>query len=251
MEYGIFCYFGRLGSGKTYAMVRDILDFLEKGHVVYTNIKIDWDGYEEKVTPLRKFLYRIGKKKYFVRYPKSNLRYIATDEQFHERFEKLKDCIVALDEAYVLFDSYQMTKMPLRQRMAILHTRKARRSILYTSQRITSVHKELRNMTNVFYQCDKVKLPFIGWRFRRVEHELVDVNNGQLDENVLSVKSYNAKQKYFDMYDTKEFVGYQPEFEEDTEPRFEYFVPQILEKKEKTNKLGIKAKLGGNIKEKS
>jgi hypothetical protein len=53
------------------------------------------------------------------------------------------------------------------------------------------------------------------------------------------------------MYDTKEFVGYQPEFEEDTEPRFEYFVPQILEKKEKTNKLGIKAKLGGNIKEKS
>jgi len=134
VEHGIFCYYGRLGQGKTYALVRDVLSALNRGAVVYTNFTVDWYGFDERKNPFSVFLAGIGLKKKFVKFPQTNLRQMPTDEQWHKKFGKLRNCIVAIDEAYVLFDSYQMSKMPMEQRLNILQTRKFDRSIWYTTQ---------------------------------------------------------------------------------------------------------------------
>lgn len=205
VEHGIYCYYGRLGQGKTYAMVRDIIRILNKGAVVYTNFTINWDGYDQRRNPFLIFLAAIGLKHRFISYPATNLRQMATDEKWHEKFGNLKNCIVAIDEAYVLFDSYQMSKMPMSQRLNILQTRKFDRSIWYTTQRPTSVHAVMRGMTNVFYRCEKWNVPFFTL-FARDEFDLASDETVDI-ENRLGRKLYWGDMKFFNMYNTKETVG--------------------------------------------
>lgn len=205
VEHGIFCYYGRLGQGKTYALVRDTLSALNAGAVVYSNFTINWDGYDERKNPFAVFLAGIGLKKKFISFPKSNLRQMPTDENWHREFGKLRNCIVVIDEAYVLFDSYQMSKMPMSQRLNILQTRKFDRSIWYTTQRPTSVHAVMRGMTNVFYRCEKWNVPFMTL-FARDEFDLASDETVDI-ENRLSRKLYRGESKYFNMYNTKETVG--------------------------------------------
>lgn len=201
VEHGIYCYYGRLGQGKTYAMVRDIIRILNKGAVVYTNFTINWDGYDQRRNPFLIFLAAIGLKHRFISYPATNLRQMATDEKWHEKFGNLKNCIVAIDEAYVLFDSYQMSKMPMSQRLNILQTRKFDRSIWYTTQRPTSVHAVMRGMTNVFYRCEKWNVPFFTL-FARDEFDLASDETVDI-ENRLGRKLYWGDMKFFNMYKPK------------------------------------------------
>ena len=205
IEHGIYCYYGRLGQGKTYAMVRDLLRLLNAGHVVYTNFTINWNGYDARQNSFCIFLGAIGLKRKYIKYPATNLRKMPTDEKWHENFGKLRNCIVGIDEAYVLFDSYQMSKMPMSQRLNILQTRKFDRSIFYTTQRPTSVHAVMRGMTNVFYHCEKFMIPFITL-FARDEYDLSGDETVN-EENRLSRKLYWGESKYFNMYNTKETVG--------------------------------------------
>jgi len=205
MEHGIYCYYGRLGSGKTYAMTRDIIDYLNDGNVVYANYSINWKGFDEKDDLMALFIAILGLKRTFYHFPASNLRKIATDNDFHKVFGQLSSCIVAIDEAYTLFDSYQMAKMPMSERLNILQTRKFDRSILYTAQRPTSVHVVMRGMTNVFYKCSRKDLPFCKL-FNRMELDLASDEN--VDENnVISNKIYFGQKKYYNMYNTRETVG--------------------------------------------
>jgi hypothetical protein len=207
MEHGIYAYIGKLGQGKTYAMTRDVLSYLDKGRIVYTNYEISWPGYKQRPNIWHLFLALTFKKKIeLVEYPATNLRYINTDEKFHENFQKLRNCIVALDEAYILFDSYQMAKMSMAERMSILQCRKLDKSILYTVQRASNIHVVLRGMTNVFYECSRISLFGTLKLFRRVAYDLA------VDESVdktapLGAKIYTSRQKYFDAYDTKKLIG--------------------------------------------
>lgn len=205
VEHGIYCYYGRLGQGKTYALVRDTLRALNRGAVVYANFTIRWNGYDERNNPFSLFLAALGLKSRFVSFPSTNLRFMPTDETWHDNFGKLSNCIVVIDEAYVLFDSYQMSKMPMSQRLNILQTRKFDRSIWYTTQRPTSVHAVMRGMTNVFYRCEKWNPPFITL-FARDEFDLSSDETVNI-ENRLGRKLYWADAKFFNMYDTKETVG--------------------------------------------
>ena len=205
IEHGIYCYCGRLGQGKTYTMVKDIIRQLNRGMVLYCNFTINWNGYDERKNPLSMFLGALGIKRNFVKYPVTNLRKMPTDENWHVEFGKLRNCIVAIDEAYILFDSYQMAKMPMSQRLNILQTRKFDRSIWYTTQRPTNVHVVMRGMTNVFYRCEKWNAPFLTL-FARDEFDLG--SDETLDiENRLSRRLYWGESKYFNMYNTKETVG--------------------------------------------
>jgi len=141
----ITCYFGKLGQGKTYALAEHALRELENGRVVYTNFYIKWLGQTENK---------------WIRRPKStraNLRI------FHsvEEFMTMTNAFVALDEGWIYFDSYEMTKLPIEVRMKILQSRKDGLDIAYTTQRPEQVHKSLRAMTNEFYECEAGMLPFV------------------------------------------------------------------------------------------
>jgi hypothetical protein len=200
-QHGLYCYYGRLGEGKTYAMTCDVLAKLKKGEVVYTNYPIAWSGYNELDNFMQTFLGVIGLRRRFFDFPKENLRYIEVDSKFIDNFIKLTDCTVALDEAYVAFDSYEMARMSMEKRKGVLHTRHFDRSILYTVQRPTNVHVVMRGCTNVFYKCRRMMLwPILV--FRREEYDLDHEEKiNELDR--LSIKLYLGRSTIFAAYNSK------------------------------------------------
>jgi len=202
LEHGLYAYYGRIGQGKTYAMTADILQALARGNVVYTNYPIDWRGYDERDNWSAVFLSLFFVKNKFYQFSESNLRRIEIDETFHDTLSTLTDCIVALDEGYVAFDSYEMTKMSMKKRKNVLHTRHFDRSIWYTTQRPNAVHVTMRAQTNVFYKVTKL-INFAGIvLFRRQELDLG--SDDSVDENeVYSTKFYLGKSSIFEAYDTK------------------------------------------------
>lgn len=165
--YMITCYFGKLGQGKTYALAEHAIRELEYGRIVYSNFFIDWKG----KPPVRAGIFsRKG-------IPKSNFRKFETVEDFLN----MENALVALDEGWIYFDSYEMTRLPISVRMKILQSRKDGLDIAYTSQRPEQVHVSLRAMTNEYYECEAGKIPFIRKPvFYRYEADLV---NGTIKRN--------------------------------------------------------------------
>jgi len=203
-------YYGRIGNGKTYNATADVLDLLSAGQVVYANWKLKYDGFDQ-----RKSLFYIIRGLLFpwsVRYYSfrpENLRYISIDDHFLDNFERITDAHVFLDEGHVVFDSYEMAKMSLKKRAAVLHTRHFDRSIHIISQRPTAVHVSMRANVNIFYKCEKVmQWPLLI--FKRTEFQ--DLASGEtVDETQpVSVKHYLADKKVLNAYDTKYLRGDMP-----------------------------------------
>lgn len=198
--------YGRIGQGKTYGATADVLQELKRGNVVYTNWRIKYNGFDQR----KSWLFVIGSLMFPWRnkltyFPPENLHYIAIDEHFLDKFEKLTDCSVYLDEGHVVFDSYEMAKMSMQKRTAVLHTRHFNRSIHIISQRPTAVHRMMRANVNRFYkyECLLTK-PFL--LFMRTEfQDLVDEN---VDESQpLSRKLYLGSREVFNAYNTKYLRG--------------------------------------------
>jgi len=199
--------YGRIGSGKTYGATCDVLDELKRGHVVYVNWRINYQGYDQRES----WLYVIGSilfpwKNKLTFFPKENLKYIAVDEHFIDNFEKLTDCSVYLDEGHVVFDSYEMAKMSMQKRVAVLHTRHFNRSIHIISQRPTAIHRMMRANVNRFYKYSQLG-KFFGIRlFRRQEFQ--DMQDENVDESEpISTKLYIGKKSIYNMYDSKYLRG--------------------------------------------
>lgn len=205
-------YYGRIGSGKTYSATADVLELLRRGKVVYTNWKINYEGFDErKSLPyiIRSIIFPWRKRFYF--FPKDNLKFLDVDKEFHDKFQKLTDCHVFLDEGHVVFDSYEMARMNIERRKSILHTRHFNRSIHIISQRPTAIHVAMRANVNVFYKCEHIWSILGLVRFRRTEFQ--DMLNETVDENeekICSVKFYWGKKKIFDAYNTKYLRGDMP-----------------------------------------
>jgi hypothetical protein len=143
----ITCYSGKLGQGKTYALAEHALRDLESGRIVYANFFINWNGKPPvRMGPLSR-----------PAIPKNNFRRFTSVEEFMT----MENALVALDEGWIYFDSYEMTKFPIDIRMKILQSRKDGLDIAYTTQRPEQVHKSLRAMTNEYYECVAGKVPFI------------------------------------------------------------------------------------------
>jgi len=202
--------YGRIGQGKTYGATADVLDELKRGHVVYINWKMNYKGFDQR----EDWLFVIGsilfpwRSKLFY-FPPENLRYLPIDENFMDVFQNLTDCSVYLDEGHVIFDSYEMAKMSMQKRVAVLHTRHFNRSIHIISQRPTAIHVMMRANVNRFYKYEKlISSPFL--LFRRTEYQ--DMSNESVDEDQpLSVKLYLGSKKIYSMYDSKYLRGDTPD----------------------------------------
>lgn len=221
-EADIAQYFGKIRNGKTYIATRDAVELLNQGVVVYANWKINWNGYDERESKWKLFWGIVGLKKIFYKFPKENFHYLPlTDEEewakiygtkkFHEIFSKLTDCVVFLDEGHIVFDSYQMTRMPIEQRASILHTGHFNRAIRIISQRPTAIHVTLRANVNYFFKCEKV-LDFLGiTKFLRSRYEeMTNDESVDLNQEPTEEKNYWGRKKYFEMYDTKYLRGNTP-----------------------------------------
>lgn len=220
--FSIRCYYGHLGAGKTTAMTSDILYLLDRGFVVYSTYKINWNG--------RKFRrYKFGK--IYKEYPKTNLRFVPSDDRFYPIFMSARDCIFALDECYYLFSSYQLTKIKKEHMQAIFQSRKYNRSIYYTSQRVMNVHITLRTMTTHFFKIQLlgfVRQKFAEYKkqsfFILLRKQLFDLKKeDEIEEKPL--KTYYdifRFRKVFGKFDTNEIIGevYQ---NQDNLPRVIYY----------------------------
>lgn len=178
-EGSIEQYYGKVGNGKTANGTYDILKDLNQGRVVYANWILNWDGFDQRDSffhVFRSIVVPFARRFYVFR--KDNLKYIEIDEHFVENFEKITDATVYLDEGHVAFDSYEMAKMSLRKRKAVLHTRHFNRTLKILSQRPTAIHVSLRANVNIFYKCEKIMhIPFFGILFRRTEFQELEKEN--------------------------------------------------------------------------
>jgi len=194
--------YGRIGQGKTYGATMDVLDDLKAGKVVYVNWHMNFEGIDQRTewSHILGGLLFPWVNTYYV-FPKENLRYIKIDEHFLDTFSKLTDCSVYLDEGHVVFDSYEMAKMSMQKRVAVLHTRHFDRSINIISQRPTAIHVMMRANVNRFYKYEKIMTwPFL--LFKRTEYQ--DMTQESVDEEQpLSTKFYIGRKEIYQMYDSK------------------------------------------------
>ena len=199
-------YYGRVGQGKTYAATKDVLDDLANGQVIYANWHLNFEGHDDRYSlkyASRNFFF--FRKRYY-RFPKENFHFIEIDDQFMDKFEKLTDCKVYLDEGHVIFDSYEMAKMSLRKRKSILHTRHFNRTINIISQRPTAVHVSARGNVNIFYRCTKI-WTWPVMLFRRQEFQ--DMTGETVDETAdpISTRFYMGRKRVFEAYNSKYLRG--------------------------------------------
>jgi len=203
----ITMYYGRIGQGKTYAGTADAYNDLMRGEVVYTNWPMNFDGVDQR----EEWPFIIGTlffpwQKNFYVFPKENWRYLPIDEHFLTKFSKITGAKVYLDEGHVPFDSYEMAKMSMDKRIAVLHTRHFDRSINIITQRPTAVHVIMRANVNRFYKCEKL-LQFGNMiLFRRTEYQDM-LGETVSEEEPVSTKLYFAREKIFNLYDSKYLRG--------------------------------------------
>lgn len=148
---GTVLFFGKLGQGKTYGMVRECQFAFRYGIPVYSNIPIKpcIEGADFHLLDAADIIPLMRK----------------------ERGEDEPDIVVALDEAWILFDSYLMLKMDRNMRVDLASLRKNRISLYMTAQRVTSVHKAARELINYFMKCETISI--FGFRvFRLTPYDL-------------------------------------------------------------------------------
>lgn len=208
-EGSINQWYGRIGSGKTYAATADILSDLRVGKIVYANWRINWEGYDQRSNPFNWLLRFFFLKKTFFYFPKENFHYLPIDGEFMRTFERLTDCNVYLDEGHLAFDSYQMAKMSIQDRASVLHTRHFNRTINIISQRPTAIHVTLRANVNRFFKCERIfHIPFTNiMRFRKTEFQDLTSNESVDEENPIEKKGYWASKRIFKAYDSKYIRG--------------------------------------------
>jgi len=205
--------YGRIGQGKTYIATCMIFDYLREGQVVYANWHINFKGLNEIDDKWNLFLGSIGLKVWFIDVPADNFHYIDTsDPDIHRKIGQLTDCIIFLDEGHLVYDSYITTKMDIRDRANILHTRHFNRMIYVVSQRPTAIHVTLRDNVNRYYKCEKGFHLFRWVRFKLYEYQDTDANGRPMedDEFCVSKSSYWSRKEIFDSYDTKYLRGNAP-----------------------------------------
>jgi hypothetical protein len=218
---GMICqYYGRIGSGKTYAATYDILDLLRRGKVVYVNWKINYQGYDERSSFFRvatSLVFPWIRRFYF--FPKENLKNFEISNEwavkqgfidFDDWVKSITDAYMFADEGHVWFDSYVGTRIPMERRNIALHTRHFNRTICIITQRPTAIHVTMRANVNIFYKCEKIWQWGNILRFKRSEfQDLLNESVDESEEALISTKFYWGKKKVFNAYDTKYLRGTQ------------------------------------------
>lgn len=200
-------YYGKFGSGKTYAATKDILDLLDKGYTVYATWKIQFDGYDQTDSFSHLFSGLIGKRRFY-NFNHKNFHYVPLSE-IDKVFPYTTDCYWFIDEGHLWLNSYVGTKLDIAKIASVLHTRHYSRTLCIITQRSTAVHVTLRANINIFYKCEKV----ISWpRPLFVRMEFQDMKEDTVDEESKpqSTKWYWGSKRVFAAYDSKYMRGDTP-----------------------------------------
>jgi len=169
----IILYKGRRGAGKTLTMVKDALNFYDKGWDIYSNFDIS--------IPYKKVV-------------NDDLINLATNDN-------INNCVLLVDEIQLLIDSRRsMKKESLNFTYFIQQIRKKGIILLCTTQFTRTVDVRLRE------HVDIVVKPRIYREYPVVEAEYFDVTSeeelGYIESKIIV---YNP-QRIFSLYDTNEVL---------------------------------------------
>lgn len=202
-EGSVNFYYGRIGSGKTYAATADVLDLLDQGFTVYANWRINWEGSDERHRRIRAFVRILFGIRRFDYIPPANFHYIEPEACTAEYLSELTDCFIFVDEGQNLLDSYEGKDFSKTKRRLIQYTRHFHRTLNIIAQRTQSVQITARAQVNRFYKCSRK--PFRLWpRFVRQEFsDLSGEDVSESEDSLVSEKHYWGSKRVFAAYDSK------------------------------------------------
>jgi len=216
-------YYGQIGSGKTYGATSDALDDARRGAVVYTTWPIKADSFDDRESLFMLLMNTLLWRKRFYKIPLSeNIHFIDVEKgevdgvytfdptkpaAYIDYLNSLKNCIIYIDEAWRVVDSYMPTRdFNLEIRSLILVTRHKFRTINLIAQRPTSVQVTARANVNRFYKF--VKISSWPWvRFGRYEFQEMTGETVDEQKDPISVRTYWGKKSIFKAYNSFYYGG--------------------------------------------
>jgi len=217
-EGELHLYYGQIGSGKTYGATADIHDDVRRGELVYATWPVKFSHFDDRESLFliilntllfRKRFYRIDSPKnfHFIDVEKGEVDGVPTfkpddNASYIEYMNTLNHCIIYIDEAWRVIDSYMPTRdfgVPVRS--LILVTRHKYRTIKLITQRPTAVQVTARANVNRFFKFVKLaKWPWI--RFARYEFQEMTGETVNEEAEPISVKTYWGSKKIFESYNS-------------------------------------------------
>jgi len=219
-------YYGRIRSGKTYGATADIIEEVKRGTLVYATWPIALECFDDRFdffVSFRNFLffnsiyYKINTPEnfHFVNAETGEVDGIptfdATDPKaFVKYLNTLNHCKIFIDEAWRVIDSYKGTSVGVEERNLILVTGHKYREVNLIAQRPTSVHVSARGNMGRFYKFEKISSwPWV--RFMRTEYQdMVGETVDESEESIVSKKTYWARSKVFNAYNSYFYGDLQP-----------------------------------------
>jgi len=212
--------YGRIRQGKTTHGVRVMLDSLENGIPVYSNLNLDLSrfSFDDRAKLKHTFWNLLLFRRRYYTFDKKNFHWV--DERKYQTIEQLisylvtlTDCTIVWDEGQRLLNSYDATKIDRRLQDWVLTTGHFNRRLVIISQRPTAVHVSARGNINRFFKCRKL----LSWPFMllRVE-EYQDMKQETVDEEAGAVSRslYIANRSVFRAFNTHYLRGGVPRSQE-------------------------------------
>jgi len=211
-------YYGQIGSGKTYGATADIHEDVKRGELVYATWPVQFYEFDDRdnwFMVIRNLLF--FKKRYFRIDCPRNFHFIDAEhgevdgkyafdpnkpQAYIDYLNTLNHCILYIDEAWRVIDSYTPTKdFGITVRNLILVTRHKFRTINLIAQRPTSVQVTARANVNRFYKFVKVaRWPWV--RFARYEFQEMTGETVDETQEPISVKKYWGQKYVFESYNS-------------------------------------------------
>lgn len=156
---------GRVGSGKSFAAVRRMVEHLSRGLTVATNITLNWDGVVE-----------FARSEYGVEVNRDQLVDLShlDDEKLGEFYkwtpkgEPGAPVLVVIDEAHLIFNARDWAKTSRGLLAFLTQSRKHDTDIIFISQAMTNVDKQFRVLFQYiwrFRDLRKTTVPGLGIRW--------------------------------------------------------------------------------------
>lgn len=168
-------FIGKMGSGKTLSMTRELYKYYQKGHTIMTN--------------------------YGVSFPHEKINFEELYNNAEEQVE-MNNLVIALDEVHIVLDSRSgMSGVNKVITFWLNQTRKMGVKLFYTTQYLHQIDKRLRSGTDIFVFTNGMKVVKAnGKEYFVVQNDITDGDN--------SKKEIFIGNDYYKLYDTNEVVNF-------------------------------------------
>ena len=167
-------FIGKMGSGKTLSMTRELYKYYLNGHKIVSN--------------------------YGLSFPHEKMNFEELYDSAEQQ-EEMNNIVIALDEVHIVLDSRSgMSGVSKVITFWLNQTRKMGVKLFYTTQYLHQVDKRLRSGTDIFVFTNGMKIEKNGVEYFIVSNQITDTDK---TKNEMFVGN-----EFFKLYDTNEVVNF-------------------------------------------